>query len=378
MCLLVITSCCYLVDFFFLYLQKGEATPNQITAIPELTIPNETTIPLNEKSKNDLESNVATEPQSTYNPAEAASPTIHKSRKENIPAITSNEATITAIQSPFEEIETTNPINETHTPISEKASEPLGLITEPSDEIIADRIAAPDNISNLTILVNGEFEEKSILELIPNEGCFGPPPLRIGLAAGQLMQAAPNTDENLITGFYGGVVFQYDLNKSWLLSTGIGYTYRDGHFDVSKSNESRKYRFGLEEMENQMRPTSLHYVSMPISAGWKKGHHVIEGGVVLDYLAGVRGAIGSIERIDPDQTIKEFVAREKGWITEDGFTRFNVSPGIGYRYRVNQEWSFGLSAQYAMQSITDQKPEGYILQEDDRLQLRLQAVYLFK
>lgn len=247
-----------------------------------------------------------------------------------------------------------------------------------SPEKTSERTAAPDAVSILTLLVEGDFTDKPQMGLKAGEGCFGPPPFRFGVAAGQLLQTSPKSGENPITGFYGGLFFQYDLKDRWSLSAGIGYNYRDGHFDVSKSTTTRNYRFGLEEMENQLRPTSLHYASLPIALSWKKRQHALEGGVILDYLVGVRGAIGGIERVDPDQPKRVFVQREKGWIAEDGFTRFNVSPTVGYRYLVNQHWSFGLSAQYALKNMTSPEPEKYILQEDDRYQLRLQAVYLIK
>ena len=155
---------------------------------------------------------------------------------------------------------------------------------------------------------------------------------------------------------------------------------RDGHFEASKTTETRQYRFGLELMKDQLRPTSLHYVSMPLMAGWKKGHHLFEGGLLPDYLVGVRGEIGKLEKVDEENPRKEFVPREKGWLDEEGFTRFNVSPVVGYRYRVNKELSFGLSVQYALRPLTNKEPDmnDYILKEDERLNLRVHAVYLIK
>lgn len=229
-------------------------------------------------------------------------------------------------------------------------------------------------------VVSIEEEEKNKIGFKKASGCLEPSPFHIGVTASQLMQVLPKSGENLITGFHGGVVLQYDLNKRWFLSSGVGYSIRTGHFDASKMTETRNYRFGLELMENQLKPSSLHYVTVPVQIGWKKGHHLMEAGIYMDYLTGVRGEIGKIERIGGDEPRKDFVAQEKGWIDDDGFTKFNVSPSIGYRYRVNKAFSFGVNAQFAIRPLTQGTPQtgDYILKEDDRLNLRLQAVYLLK
>ena len=241
---------------------------------------------------------------------------------------------------------------------------------------ILKRLAVPKVLSNISLFVDGNFDK----EFPTKNTCYKPSPFHFGVSAAQLMQVAPKSGENLITAFYGGIVFQYDLNKRWFVSSGLGYQRRAGHYEASKITEMRNYRFGLELMENLLRPTSLHYLEMPFLVGWKKGHHLLEGGILVDYLTGVRGEIGKLEKVDNERMTKEFIAHEKGWISEDGFTRWNVSPSVGYRYRVNKELSFGLSAQYNLRPLTNKEPifGDYILQEDDRFNVRLQAVYLLK
>ncbi len=243
-------------------------------------------------------------------------------------------------------------------------------------EKLSTRQAAPDLLAPLLAFVNGDFTAKPQTK----NTCYEPSPFHFGVSAAQLMQVVPTNGESLVTAVHGGVVFQYDLNKNWYVSSGVGYLRRDGHFEASKITEMRNYRFGLELMENLLRPTSLHYLEMPLSVGWKKGHNLFEGGICIDYLTGVRGEIGKLEKVDIERPTKEFVSYKKAWIAEDGFTRWNVSPMVGYRYRVNKELSFGLTAQYNLRPLTDKKPVlgDYILQEDDRFNVRLQAVYLLK
>jgi hypothetical protein len=355
-----------------LFLKNGETSPIQTSANQELTSIENTMAASNEVAK---ESTAEKPPIAPVTEKTNASPTINliknNKKKSQTKSITTLERAAVA-----QKMTSETPPAATNLSMEKRpnASQTASVLPEKT----IGRNAAPDAVSLLTLLVDGDFPDQPPMGLKAGEGCFAPSPFHFGVTASQLMQAWPKSGENAITGFYGGVFFQYDLRNRWALSAGLGYTYRDGHFDVSKSTTTRQYRFGLEEMENQLRPTSLHYVSMPISLSWKRRQHILEGGVWLDYLAGLRGAIGSIERVDPDLPKKVFVAREKGWIAEDGFTRFNVSPTVGYRYLVNQHWSFGVSAQYALKNMTSPEPEKYILQEDDRFQLRLQAVYLIK
>lgn len=359
-----------------LFLKNGATIPSQTTVNQELTSIENSNAVSNEVEKESTAEKPPIEPANVEKAEKTnASPAINliknNKKKSQAKNITTLERAAIAQKMTSETPPTAANLSMEKKP---SASETASVL--PEKTIV--RSAAPDAVSLLTLLVDGDFPDQPPMGLKAGEGCFAPSPFHFGVTASQLMQAWPKSGENAITGFYGGVFFQYDLSSRWSLSAGIGYTYRDGHFDVSKSTTTRQYRFGLEEMENQLRPTSLHYASMPISLSWKKRLHVLEGGVVLDYLAGVRGAIGSIERVDPDLPKKVFVAREKGWIAEDGFTRFNVSPTVGYRYLVNQHWSFGVSAQYALKNMTNPEPEKYILQEDDRFKLRLQAVYLIK
>ena len=278
--------------------------------------------------------------------------------------------------------ENNNPSNLIAVNIPENKNELIAIENPANNKstLIIDKKSAPDNLDHLLIFVNGEKENEEKLDLKDVNGCFQPSPWHIGVTAAQLMQAYPKSGENLITGFYAGVVGQYDLNKNWFVSAGLGYTRRGGHYEAAKMTETRMYRFGLELMEDQLRPSSLHYATATLSAGWKKGHHLFEGGLILDYLAGVRGEKGKLEKTDAEEPIKDFVPYQKGWIDEEGITPFNVSPMVGYRYRVNKELSFGMAVQYAVRPLTNKAPEmgEYILKENDRFNLRLNAVYLIK
>ncbi|MFQ5448718.1 MAG: outer membrane beta-barrel protein, partial [Saprospiraceae bacterium] len=208
------------------------------------------------------------------------------------------------------------------------------------------------------------------------------PGISIGVMASQLMLARAPAGGRSIIGIQGGVVVEAALKHGWFVASGLQYQRRRGTFEASKMVTSRSYRFGLDVAEQQLRPSSLHYLQLPIKIGWQRRHHLLEGGLSLNYLAGVRGAKGSLERTGDLPPRKEFVAEQKGWIAEDGYKKWHVTTTVGYRYRVSRQLSFGLSANYVIGGILEKNylpPAGnYLLKEDNRFYLRAGAVYLIK
>ena len=202
-------------------------------------------------------------------------------------------------------------------------------------------------------------------------------PLSVGVAASQLfLPGGPD-----LIGWRAGLVVQYELRNGWFLASGLQYQRRTGTFESSKIAESRRYRFGLEADTQHLRPSSLHYVNLPLMAGWRKGRHVLEGGAGLGYLAGLRGEKGSfVKKGEPP--VKVFQADKKGWLVTDGYKPLTVNVLLSYRFRVNRQWSFGLSADYTFGGILDENYNppagGYLLKEDHPLSFGLQAVYLIK
>jgi hypothetical protein len=206
--------------------------------------------------------------------------------------------------------------------------------------------------------------------------------LSIGFTLAQLMQPGASNGEQTILGHRAGLVASYPISKNWFASTGIQYHRRSGTFEVSKAAEIRRYRFGAEVDSQLLKPSSLHYFSVPVLVGWQRGRHVLETGLLLDYLAGVRGAIGTFEKTTDLPPRKEFRAKQTGWLVEDGYKKMTATAQLGYRYRVNRQLSFGASANYTTGGILDKNYEppvgNFLLKEADQFYLTVQATYFIK
>jgi hypothetical protein len=113
---------------------------------------------------------------------------------------------------------------------------------------------------------------------------------------------------------------------------------------------------------------------------YQRFRHIIEAGLAVNYLLGVRGEIGQVERLD-DPPRSEFVAEKTGWLVEDGYRRLPLDLLLGYRYRLHPQLSFGVSAVYTPGGILEKKysaPAGSrLLVKDDRFYLSVGAAYLF-
>lgn len=241
-----------------------------------------------------------------------------------------------------------------------------------------------DNISTLDIYVESENEGEGDedLELLKTDT---PKKKKVSfaVAGAQYFQVQPDSGEQNSLAIRASALLKYKWSEenNFYLMTGLSYERRTGTFDVSKTAETRNYRFGLEAESNFLRPSSLHTLSLPVLLGYEKKRHVLETGFSVDYLSGVRGEKGSIERIpDSNPPRRDFVASESGWIKEEGFNRLIGSLHFNYRLKVNTQWSFGLSAKYNLRGIVDDEFEfnQNILREDDKFMLGLQAVYMLR
>jgi hypothetical protein len=204
--------------------------------------------------------------------------------------------------------------------------------------------------------------------------------LHFGLLASQLILPSPNKDEATFIGQRTGLVLKYHLRGRWHLGSGIQYLRRTGTFSASKSALQRNYRFGLELDTLLLRPTSLHYASIPITLGWELNRHQIEGGFLLDFLTGVRGEAGSFQK-QGEPPVKTFTSDKSGWVTADGYARFTPTIQLAYGYQFAKRFSIGISANYTDGGFLDKgftPPAGsFLLKETGKFQVGTQVVYLF-
>lgn len=276
-----------------------------------------------------------------------------------------------------------NEINKSEIIVENEPVEVEEIETEKPSELA--EIDVPEKIDGLVIFVENKKEEAGLETLQTGKDNEGK--MSFGFTAGQFFQATPRSTEQAAVMFQAGAVVKYDLQKEkgiYLLS-GLNYQRRTGTFVQSKIAETRNYRFGLELETNMLRPTSAHILSLPILLGKEKKRHAIEAGVSVDNLLGVQGERGSFDRIpDSDPPMRGFVPAESGWIKEDGFKKWTSTAQLNYRFRVNTQWSFGLSANYTFGGILRETNPNllvdgvFVLKEDDAFLVGLKAMYLFK
>lgn len=204
--------------------------------------------------------------------------------------------------------------------------------------------------------------------------------LHFGLLASQLLLPSPNKDKATFIGQRTGLVLKYHLRERWHLGSGIQYLRRTGTFSASKSALQRNYRFGLELDTLLLRPTSLHYASIPVMLGWELNRHQIEGGILLDFLTGVRGEVGSFQK-QGEPPVKTFASDKSGWVTADGYARFTPTIQLAYGYQFSKRFSIGISTNYTIGGFLDKgftPPTGsFLLKETEKIQVGIQVVYLF-
>ncbi len=228
--------------------------------------------------------------------------------------------------------------------------------------------------------VIGFFSQKDLSTNVQKIEVSDPRKFHFGLMASQMLLPKRDSGQVAFVGQRAGVVLQYDLSENWHLSSGLQYFRRVGTFSATKSASQRNYRFGLEQDSLELRPTSLHYLSLPVMLGWQGNRHQLEAGVLLDYMAGVRGEAGSYRKTG-EPPVKTFQADKKGWMTTNGYCRFVPMLQLSYSYNLVGNWSLGLSANYRMGEILDKNFEppvgSFLLKETEKFHLGAQVVYLF-
>ncbi len=243
-----------------------------------------------------------------------------------------------------------------------------------------ERIANLEKLPILFAYVVGNFEEKVLAtttqKIIPQQ----PRQWHFGLMASQLAFPQVDSGEQRLLGQRMGLVVRCDFRSGLYLSTGMQYHRRVGTFGPSAEAFGRNYRFGLELDTLQLRPNGLHYLGLPIVIGFERNRHQLEAGLLLDYLAGVRGQVGSYRK-QGEPPVKVFTATETGWMERTGYRKFVPTAQLAYRYNLVGQWSLGLNLNYQLGGIFDRKfdrpTRNYLLQERGKFHLGLQAVYLF-
>jgi hypothetical protein len=269
-----------------------------------------------------------------------------------------------------------------------ETSEPLNLqanfATESSENNPVIKAEVPDRrwenfppIEQLSLPVEGNFSEKPALGV----NGFEPSSRRrfsFGIGAASHFQFGEGGEKAIA--WRVGTLVRYRLTSNVFLGSGLAYLRRTGTFFPTKRNAVVAYSFGKSIDNSALKPSSLHYLSMPLTVGFFKKRHEIEAGITANYLLGVRGAKGE-EFIGhspepPYYLTLLFQPEQKGWIVEEGFRRFFPELTLGYRYRLNRHLSAGAGAWFTPGKILS-NPDQALLQQADRWYFGLMGVYVF-
>lgn len=238
-------------------------------------------------------------------------------------------------------------------------------------------------LGGLTCFVSGDFDQQPLGTTVAKTSSIIPSKrreLHAGLMLSQIFQPHPSDGENWRLGNQLGLTLRYDLNHDFYLASGLQYQRRTGHFEATKLAEQRSYRFGLELDTLVLRPSSLHYLTIPVLVGWEKNRHSLELGLQFDFLTGISGETGSYRKVG-EPPVKAFVGDKKGWMPKDGYHRYIANLQMGYNYRIGRLWTLGIAANYSLNGIIDPGFEppvgGFLLRESDKFNLNFKASYFF-
>ncbi|MCF8246977.1 MAG: PorT family protein [Saprospiraceae bacterium] len=238
----------------------------------------------------------------------------------------------------------------------------------------------PGVLLQLPYSVIGVFQQKDLNTKVQKIDVMNLRRLHFGLMASQMLMPKRDSGEVAFIGQRAGLVLLYDLGGDWHFSSGLQYFKRVGTFSATKSASQRNYRFGLEQDSLELRPTSLHYLSLPVMLGWHHNRHQLEAGVLLDFLTGVHGKTSNYQKTG-EPPVKVFKADKKGWVTTNGYRRFVPMLQLSYSYNLVGNWSLGLSANYRMGAVLDKNFEppvgSFLLKETEKFHVGAQVVYLF-
>lgn len=185
---------------------------------------------------------------------------------------------------------------------------------------------------------------------------------RLGLAV--FSQFYPGREQEAF--WLGGAVgpsLGYALNDQWTLQADLLYQMRRGNFASAAVESDKTFTFGLRETRNILQPTALHYLELPLYLKWRNRRQMIEGGLFLTYLTGVRGEWEQRKYLHPwelrsllqpsDRTVdytSEII--EKGWVESNTFSQWRPGLLLGYRYWIASSFSANFRVKYHLNNIS--------------------------
>ncbi len=279
----------------------------------------------------------------------------------------------------------TNPIIDKEENVETKTTIPSSTIPstvetkdEKEDEISKPIAAAITTIPSLDFLLNNKNMEIPSINI--DETCsyfHGKKKVRFGVTAGAV--GYPLIENNSTQPFIGakaGIFAEYNFftlkrKGHWSIGSELLYHYRSGNFIATQSNEIIEYSFGRRITTDFLTPKNLHYLELPIYLKYKLPKVNFEGGVSMNYLAGVRG---TIDRSDANQEV---------WMSTLGFKKYHANVLLGFQYKLNDNIGFGVRMNYTLGGILDSNavvpfPNDKVLRESGPLYLTFKVTQYLK
>lgn len=178
----------------------------------------------------------------------------------------------------------------------------------------------------------------------------------------------PSDRSNPVVGFSAGMEMAYRLKGKWWLQSGLIYRHRVGTFSFTEESEVAQYRFGRSVETYRLRPSSLHYLELPVAISFKSRQHEIGLGVSLARLAGVRGEIVLVRLPEDVLTTSEPEVYDRGWISETGYKKWLVNLEARYTYQFHPRLAWSTKLSYTPGRIVntlDDQPFEFSLEESN-------------
>lgn len=185
-----------------------------------------------------------------------------------------------------------------------------------------------------------------------------------------------NTNEKLNIGYGFGTFLNLPV-KSMYLNTGIQYEKRIGSFDLTRFTEQVSFSFGRETVRSEFKPSSLHYIVVPLSLSKRFSFGTLEVGVFGSYLFNVRGMMTKRSE-GPNPVIMDERMMN---VNNEGFTDFNLGLSFAFNKLITKHLAIETKLRYHLKEITDSDFDGvntYILKENQQLNIQLGIKYYLK
>ena len=159
--------------------------------------------------------------------------------------------------------------------------------------------------------------------------------------------AVAGLSDGKMMGLEGGLIYSKAMGKQWAIHTGLSYIWsHSDQFSPPVVEQVTAYSFGSRAVDIQMKPTSLHYLSMPLHLSYQRSSFGYFGGINADYLLAM---YGNIEVVDEENGTTQEPAT---FLNTRGLHSLTFRPEVGFLYNISTRNRLQLSTSYRLPEIT--------------------------